>query len=549
MPRGLPAGEQPALHVGHPRPRRPLALDAVRARGHRSGLEDGVHVADEQEPRSRAPQAPDDEVAELPLPGPRQVRGPGDIRVQLREPARDEVGDPVDAVGRVRAAVEVHERREIGEVGVVQRLHGGAEAVDRDRHRRRVYRSRALHTPPMAERHAAEEREIELLELRVLDGPNRFFTRPAIKIEFVDPRPGAAAEAPERRAWPSGELYVALGLPRAHGRVATQRGRDARPRSPTLGGGARSARPSARQPPGSRSGAAAGGASSRRSARWRSAAAAPAAPTVPVVAITGTNGKSTTTRLLAHIPASAGDAGGDDELGRHLRRPATLVEAGDWTGFGGAARDARRAGLERRCSRRRAAASSCAASAYGANDVAVVTNVSADHLGLRGIDTLDELAETKAAIVRITKPGRLGRPERGRSSDWRMRRETKARWYAVTLDPASPAIEVALDRGGRAAVLERRLAGPARGRPAAGTPRAGRRAGGHVRRPVALQHRQRALRRGRRDALGLPRAKIVRGLRTFAQDSPSTPGASTCSNGAGCWRSSTSPTTRRGWRA
>src|SRR5207244_1791725 len=38
------------------------------------------------------------------------------------------------------------------------------------------------------------------------------------------------------------------------------------------------------------------------------------------------------------------------------------------------------------------------------NDVAVVTNVSADHLGLHGIETLDQLAEVKSTILRITRP-------------------------------------------------------------------------------------------------------------------------------------------------
>ena len=34
------------------------------------------------------------------------------------------------------------------------------------------------------------------------------------------------------------------------------------------------------------------------------------------------------------------------------------------------------------------------------NDVSVVTNVSADHLGMQGIDTLDQLAEVKAIVTR-----------------------------------------------------------------------------------------------------------------------------------------------------
>ena len=38
------------------------------------------------------------------------------------------------------------------------------------------------------------------------------------------------------------------------------------------------------------------------------------------------------------------------------------------------------------------------------NDVAVVTNVSEDHLGLHGIEMIDQLAEVKATVTRITRP-------------------------------------------------------------------------------------------------------------------------------------------------
>ncbi|EBM0725774.1 Mur ligase, partial [Salmonella enterica subsp. enterica serovar Senftenberg] len=39
------------------------------------------------------------------------------------------------------------------------------------------------------------------------------------------------------------------------------------------------------------------------------------------------------------------------------------------------------------------------------NDVSVVTNVSADHLGLQGIDTVDQLAEVKAIVTKATRVG------------------------------------------------------------------------------------------------------------------------------------------------
>ena len=38
------------------------------------------------------------------------------------------------------------------------------------------------------------------------------------------------------------------------------------------------------------------------------------------------------------------------------------------------------------------------------NDVSVVTNISADHLGLLGVHTVEQLAEVKSVVVRITKP-------------------------------------------------------------------------------------------------------------------------------------------------
>ncbi len=53
---------------------------------------------------------------------------------------------------------------------------------------------------------------------------------------------------------------------------------------------------------------------------------------------------------------------------------------------------------------------------YTTNDVSVVTNVSADHLGLQGIDTLEELAEVKGAIVPDHEARRLGGAQRGRSA-------------------------------------------------------------------------------------------------------------------------------------
>ena len=122
-----------------------------------------------------------------------------------------------------------------------------------------------------------------------------------------------------------------------------------------------------------------------------------------MVAVTGTNGKTTTSRMIAHIARTDGQARRLVEHRRHLHR--------------------RRAGRGRRLlrpQRRRAGARATrrcelavTETARGGillkgigltrNDVSVVTNVSADHLGLHGIDTVDQLAEVKAVVPQITR--------------------------------------------------------------------------------------------------------------------------------------------------
>src|SRR5918996_6061412 len=71
--------------------------------------------------------------------------------------------------------------------------------------------------PPKAERRG---RDVELVELRVLDGPNRFFPRPAVKLEFAGTEPGSAARAAEAAGRAVRQLSVQLGLPEP--RLATR---------------------------------------------------------------------------------------------------------------------------------------------------------------------------------------------------------------------------------------------------------------------------------------------------------------------------------------
>jgi cyanophycin synthetase len=301
---------------------------------------------------------------------------------------------------------------------------------------------------------ARPEAEVELLELRVLDGPNRFFNRPAIKLEFGSESPSAAADVAAAAALALRRLHVALDLPVP--RVTVRHSHDHR-RAAIAFPWRRRARSQAIA--GAAARIAVGASSARHELRsLRAVAAGPMPdlprPRIPVVAITGTNGKSTTTRLIAHIATVAGmKVGMTNSDGIYIG--SELVEAGDWTGFGGAGRVLAEAGLELAVLETARGGILLRGIGYAANDVAVVTNISADHLGLQGIDTLDELAEVKGAVTRITKRSGWVVLNADDPRAWRMRRETKGQWYAFTLDPENPHVELALDRGGRAAVVQR----------------------------------------------------------------------------------------------
>ena len=365
--------------------------------------------------------------------------------------------------------------------------------------------------------------EVELLELRILDGPNRFFTRPAVKLDFGAEAPGPASDVAATAGLAVRRLHVALDLPVP--RVVVRPSADRRRASMAFPWRRRAIA----QAIGTSASRLALGVSNERreisSLRAISSGPRPVMvrPRVPIVAITGTNGKSTTTRLLAHIAESAGlRTGMTNSDGIYLR--GELVEAGDWTGFGGAGRVLSEANLDLAVLETARGGILLRGIGYSANDVAVVTNVSADHLGLQGIDTLDELADVKAAVVRITRRSGWVVLNAADPLVWAMRRQTKARWYPFSLDPTAPQVEDALDRGGRAAVLQRGwLVLLASGRPP-------RRVARVVDVPVtfaglSVYNVANALAASAAaDALGIGIEQIAEGLRTFAQDSAANPG-------------------------
>jgi cyanophycin synthetase len=158
------------------------------------------------------------------------------------------------------------------------------------------------------------------------------------------------------------------------------------------------------------------------------------------------------------------------------------------------------------------------------NDVAVVTNVSTDHLGLVGIRTLDELAEVKAAITRITRPEGWVVLNADDPRVLSMRKGARGRPFLFSTDPSHPAIREVLSEGGRAiTVLDGWLVIFGKGS-------AVRRLVALTELPVALagiatHHVENAM-AATAAALGidLPEKAIVQGLRSFVQGSTTNPG-------------------------
>jgi cyanophycin synthetase len=176
---------------------------------------------------------------------------------------------------------------------------------------------------------------------------------------------------------------------------------------------------------------------------------------VPVVSISGTNGKSTVTRMIAHVLGRAG---------RHVGFTTSdgiivdgrMIEPGDWTGPGGAAAILGRSDVEVAVLETARGGILLRGVGYASNEASVLTNVSADHLDLQGIHTLPELAAAKATICRITKPDGwviLNADDRHVVAVAGL---VRARVALFSLDPeASPALRAHVARGGRAYVVRR----------------------------------------------------------------------------------------------
>lgn len=125
--------------------------------------------------------------------------------------------------------------------------------------------------------------------------------------------------------------------------------------------------------------------------------------TVPIVAVTGTNGKTTTTRLIVHILRETGRrVGWSSSAGVFIEGVGVLE--GDYTGPTGALRVLQDPSVDVAVLETARGGILLRGLAYESNDVSVMTNVSPDHLGLHGILTVEGLAEAKSTVLRVTQP-------------------------------------------------------------------------------------------------------------------------------------------------
>jgi UDP-N-acetylmuramyl tripeptide synthase len=174
---------------------------------------------------------------------------------------------------------------------------------------------------------------------------------------------------------------------------------------------------------------------------------------VPTVLVTGSNGKTTTVRLLAAVLAAAGRVAGVC-CSDSVTVGGEVVDRGDWSGPGGARkvlRDRRvqvavletaRGGMLRR------------GLAVTRADAAMITNAAEDHFGEFGILDLAGVTEAKFIVTRALGPA--GRLMLNADDPSLVARAVLATAPIVwlSLDPANPVVQDHVDQGGEAGVVE-----------------------------------------------------------------------------------------------
>ena len=174
---------------------------------------------------------------------------------------------------------------------------------------------------------------------------------------------------------------------------------------------------------------------------------------IPIIAVTGTNGKTTTTRLIAHIVRSMGHRVGYTTTdGIYIGNQ--MMMRGDCTGpvstqfvlkdpsVEFAVLETARGGILR------------AGLGFDHCDIAIVTNVQPDHLGLMGIDTIEQLAKVKGVVPETVWSDGYVILNADDDLVYNMKKEVECKVALFSLDENNPRIKDHAERGGISAVSE-----------------------------------------------------------------------------------------------
>ncbi len=174
---------------------------------------------------------------------------------------------------------------------------------------------------------------------------------------------------------------------------------------------------------------------------------------VPIIAISGTNGKTTTTRLMAHIVRNMGyKVGFTTSDGIYIQN--RMLQKGDCTGpmsaefvlkdptINFAVLETARGGILR------------SGLGFGNCNIAIVTNIAADHLGLKGINTIEELARVKAVVAESVLPDGYAILNADDDLVYNMRKNLKCNVAYFSMDENNPRIVEHCRQGGLAAIYE-----------------------------------------------------------------------------------------------
>src|SRR2546425_7242066 len=175
---------------------------------------------------------------------------------------------------------------------------------------------------------------------------------------------------------------------------------------------------------------------------------------IPIISVTGSNGKTTTVRMIAHILKGMGhkvgmtstdgiyiderlvkraDASGPKSAQMVLQNPRVDLAVFE-VARGGILRE----GL-----------------GYGRNDVGVVTNVTGDHLGLKDVHSIEQLAAVKRVVVEAVPRTGFAVLNADDPLVAEMRRHCSGSVIFFTMQESNPLVERWIRRGGKAVSLQR----------------------------------------------------------------------------------------------